>query len=280
MTDTGTLIALGGGAPEGGAPAGGAVGEGEGLPPLYCVHPVSGSAYGYARLAPLLGPGQPLYGFEAPGYDDGGTPLTTIDALARRHLDSLRAARPHGPYLLLGWSLGGVVAYHMAQLLAEEGESVPLLVLVDATVPRPEPLPPEKHLLHYFLRDLVRALGEPLDALDELVAPLPEDITPQQLWPLVEELDLDFDEDFLQERYDVFRAHTAALYTHEHRGAYDGQVLAVTAEGSDHERQRWETLAPHTRRHTIAGDHDSIWDGEGLTVLAGLVRQELGAVRR
>ncbi|MET7848262.1 alpha/beta fold hydrolase [Streptomyces avermitilis] len=258
--------------------------EGGTHPPLYCVHPVSGSGYVYAGLAELLGPQQPSYGFEAPGFDDGGAPLNSIEALAERHLASLRAARPRGPYLLLGWSLGGVVAYHMAQRLVAAGEEVPLLVLIDATVPRSFPLPPEKGLLHAFLRDLVTATGERPEALDALLAPYPDDVTAEAVWTAVtaaggEVLPEEFDEEFLQERYDVFRAHAEALYTYEHRGPYAGRVLFLKAADSLDARTRWETLAPRVERHTITGDHDSIWAGEAFATLAGLVRQGLAQAR-
>ncbi|MEU2587722.1 alpha/beta fold hydrolase [Streptomyces avermitilis] len=253
-------------------------------PPLYCVHPVSGSGYVYAGLAEPLGPQQPLYGFEAPGFDDGGAPLNSIEALAERHLASLRSARPRGPYLLLGWSLGGVVAYHMAQRLVEAGEEVPLLVLIDATVPQPFPLPPEKALLGAFLRDLVTAMGEPSGALDALLAPYPDDVTAAAVWTAVtaaggEVLPEEFDEEFLQERYDVFRAHAEALYAYEHRGPYAGRVLFLKAADSLDARTRWETLAADIERHTITGDHDSIWTGEAFAALAGLVRQGLERTR-
>ena len=40
-------------------------------PPLYCVHPISGSAYAYTALGCLLASDQPVYGFESPGFEDG-----------------------------------------------------------------------------------------------------------------------------------------------------------------------------------------------------------------
>ncbi|MET9671530.1 alpha/beta fold hydrolase [Streptomyces sp. NPDC006482] len=252
------------------------------LTPLYCVHPVSGSGYVYAGLAEHLDPEQPLYGFEAPGFDDGDLPLTSIEALAERHLESLRSARPQGPYLLLGWSLGGVVAYHMAQLLAEAGEEVPLLIVVDATVPERFPMPSEKTFLHGFLRDLVMATGEPLDAVDALVLPHPEDVTAEAVWAAVtasEVLPEEFDEEFLQERYDVFRAHAQALFVYDHRGAYAGPMLLLQAADSPDERMRWETLADRLEKRKVAGNHNSIWTGEALGTLAGLIGQGLERAR-
>lgn len=68
-----------------------------------------------------------------------GTPQGTpqgaevdVEALAERHLAVVRTTRPHGPYLLMGWSIGGLVAFEMAQRLTRLGERVAMLVLVDS----------------------------------------------------------------------------------------------------------------------------------------------------
>ena len=144
--------------------------------PLYCVHPVSGSPYVYAGLARLLEEDQPVWGFEAPGYDDDRKPLTSFDALAAEYLPALRRARPGGPYLLLGWSLGGSLAFYLAQQLAASGAPVPVLVLVDATVPFRSPLPVEREMLRKFLHDLLALGGLPAAGLDEIVARFPAEV--------------------------------------------------------------------------------------------------------
>ncbi len=124
-------------------------------PPVYCVHPVSGSPYCYTDLASRLDAGTPVFGFEAPGFDGFDEPAGSIRELAEVHTATLRAARPHGPYRLLGWSLGGVVAFEMARLLAAEGEEVPLLVVIDAALPGTQPFPPGPALVRYFLHDFL-----------------------------------------------------------------------------------------------------------------------------
>jgi thioesterase domain-containing protein len=58
--------------------------------------------------------------------------LRTVEELAAEHLTSLRKVRPHGPYLLAGWSFGGLIAWEMRRRLIEAGEEVPLLSMVDS----------------------------------------------------------------------------------------------------------------------------------------------------
>ncbi|HVA44763.1 MAG TPA: amino acid adenylation domain-containing protein [Pirellulales bacterium] len=103
-------------------------------PPLFLVHPAGGSVVCYRRLAQTLGHGQPCYGLESPALVGDERPLTTIEAMAERYLDDVLRIQPDGPYLLAGWSLGGLVAYQMAHRLREADRPVPLLVLIDAGV--------------------------------------------------------------------------------------------------------------------------------------------------
>jgi thioesterase domain-containing protein len=59
----------------------------------------------------------------------------SVEDMASRYIDEIQRVRPHGPYLLSGWSFGGLVAFEMAQQLRAAGEDVPLLILFDASLP-------------------------------------------------------------------------------------------------------------------------------------------------
>ena len=86
-------------------------------PPLFCVHDLSGNVLVYRRLAGHLGPDQPVYGFQYPDQHQQPLPVLSIEQLAARYVDELLAARPEGPYLLAGYSVGGAIAYEMARRL-------------------------------------------------------------------------------------------------------------------------------------------------------------------
>jgi amino acid adenylation domain-containing protein len=102
------------------------------LPPLFCVHPSSGLAWSYAGLLRFVPPNHPVYGLQADGLRPGATRSTSMDALIDTYAARMRTLRPHGPYLLLGWSLGGRIAHQLAARLAAQGEPVPLLIVLDA----------------------------------------------------------------------------------------------------------------------------------------------------
>jgi amino acid adenylation domain-containing protein len=104
-------------------------------PPLVCVHPAGGDVLCFRGLARHLGPGQPVIGLQSRGLVEGQEPHCCLPEMAASYIAELRKARPEGPYLLCGWSLGGLVAYEMAQQLRASGARVPLLALFDS-VPR------------------------------------------------------------------------------------------------------------------------------------------------
>ncbi|HEX6911105.1 MAG TPA: amino acid adenylation domain-containing protein, partial [Longimicrobium sp.] len=104
--------------------------------PFFFVHPIGGQVLCYADLARELGPDQPFYGLQAPDLLQAGEGDLTLEQMATRYIAAIRAVRPHGPYLLGGWSFGGMVAFEMAQQLTRAGESVPLLAVLDTASPQ------------------------------------------------------------------------------------------------------------------------------------------------
>ena len=103
--------------------------------PLFCIHPGGGNVLCYAALAYHLGPEQPVFGLQSFGLQTDQDPLDSIEDMAASYLEALRGVQTQGPYNLAGWSLGGVVAFEMAQQLARKGEQAARLVLIDSSVP-------------------------------------------------------------------------------------------------------------------------------------------------
>ncbi len=111
--------------------------------PLFLVHPAGGHVFPYVHLAQLLGPDQPCYGLQAKGVDGGQDPHTRIEDMAAHYIQALQTVQPTGPYFLGGWSMGGVVAFEMAQQLHAQGQRVALLVLLDGRIPTSDETFPE-----------------------------------------------------------------------------------------------------------------------------------------
>ncbi len=111
-----------------------AITSGGGGRPFFGVHPVGGNVLCYAELARQLGRERPFYGLQALGVL-GEEPQRTIEAMAATYLAAIAEVDPRGPYLLGGWSLGGVIAYEMALQAAGRGLAVQQLVLIDSPAP-------------------------------------------------------------------------------------------------------------------------------------------------
>lgn len=100
-------------------------------PALFMVHPAGGSVAAYRDLARKLD--RACYGLAA------SEPLPdTLEELARSYVAAVRAAAP-GPYTLLGWSSGAVIAFEMASQLEAAGERVSQLIVLDAPAPTDPP---------------------------------------------------------------------------------------------------------------------------------------------
>ncbi|WP_241548981.1 non-ribosomal peptide synthetase [Gordonia alkanivorans] len=99
--------------------------------PVFCVHPADGLAWLFGGLAPYLDD-RPVYGLQDPYVVAGDLPDATVHDLAVRYVDEIRRIAPEGPYHLLGWSIGGLIAQEMAVELRLRGEDVGFLGLLDS----------------------------------------------------------------------------------------------------------------------------------------------------
>jgi thioesterase domain-containing protein/SAM-dependent methyltransferase/acyl carrier protein len=102
------------------------------LPPLFCIHPAIGLSWSYSRLLQHIPTEHPVYGLQARGLAQPENPPTSVEEMAREYVRIIRAIQPAGPYNLLGWSFGGLVAHAIATQLQSENEDVALLALLDS----------------------------------------------------------------------------------------------------------------------------------------------------
>jgi amino acid adenylation domain-containing protein len=105
----------------------------EGTVPLFLVHEVWGEVLYGPGLVASMPPTFSVYGLA--GRDLMEPPVVDLTEHAARLVQSMRAVQPHGPYRLLGWSFGGVLAYEIARQLMDAGEPVAFLGLLDAANP-------------------------------------------------------------------------------------------------------------------------------------------------
>jgi thioesterase domain-containing protein len=107
------------------------VGDG---PALFCAHPVVGLSWCYLALVPHVDARYPLYGLQARGLRRPEPLPASMAEMARDYADQIRVIQPSGPYQLLGWSLGGDIAFAIAEELERRGQEIGLLVILDANL--------------------------------------------------------------------------------------------------------------------------------------------------
>lgn len=104
-------------------------------PPLFIVHGVGGNVLGFYSLAKCLEDDQPVYGIQAQALLPDREAKLRLEDMAAQYVADMKEIRPHGPYHLLGFSFGGLVAYEIAQQLTAAGEEVGMVGMLDTRQP-------------------------------------------------------------------------------------------------------------------------------------------------
>jgi acetoacetyl-CoA synthetase len=227
-------------------------------PPLYLVHGVYGDVDGYRGLCEHLDTRSTVRGIEGSLIDASGR-AKTVPEIAAEHVAALRGFQEEGPLRLAGFSFGGLVAFEMARLLAQEGRTPEHLALLDVR-------PPKGSLTRF------EALLRKASTLIALFIPVFHDRT------------------LGQAIRDRFRKRTVtseraalqggvAVYDDYRWDRYDGPVTCFRA------RVRlpvimclmfaWRRVAPGLRVVDVPGEHDDLLDAKHAARLAHRVSQAL-----
>lgn len=100
--------------------------------PIFLLHGVGSSVVDLVPLVRRMQVDLPIYGLEAKGNDSHEAPLDRIEDIAQSFLAAIREIQPHGPYFLVGYSLGGLIALEIAQQMKTKSEEIGMLVMVDS----------------------------------------------------------------------------------------------------------------------------------------------------
>jgi thioesterase domain-containing protein len=201
--------------------------------------------------------------------------------MAATYLKDLRAVQPEGPWLLGGWSLGGLVAWEMAKTLREQGGEVDLLVLIDTPAPgrvTGQPLLDLDEIsdidlvVYHLVPELDPAAAEALRTeaarLNDLEAVLQ---AAQRLGALPEGIGTAQVQALLR----TFRANARAASRYEPR-PYDGRILLIRATESvsrlDSQLGWGDLFAGEREILDAEGDHYTILQGEAVYALARTLR--------
>lgn len=218
-------------------------------PPLFCIHPAGGAISVFQGLALHLDVNQSVIGIRA--MHANGATNASITAMARRYKEVIQDAQGEGPYLLCGSSMGGTVAFEMAQMFQQEGQKVSLLAMLDTPSPG-------------MAFDTIPSSNQ--EILDYIAT-----LSPETAKGLSRE-----EEQF----FDLWRAHCGALM--DYRGnPYSGQIVYFKAKElksflTRSLEQGWIPLAEEgIEIHEVPGNHITIHTTPHVKRIADVINRKL-----
>jgi|GEM_PF-1329256 len=222
--------------------------------PIFCAAGVGGGTHWFRGFAQHLSPHQPLYGLELLGLSQATTAAASIEAMASEFIAALRSFQPKGPYRLGGYSVGGIIAFEMAQQLQRAGDDVELLFLIEtywSQVPVGSPRWIRRYLSNFWRLDRrakVRFFRDKIIWIGELI----------RNWLITRNTK--------EEHLELIRA------MHSHMEAetnyvpspYPGRLVLLRAQRPPNSaplepHAGWGAYCPDIRVHVIPGDHYSMF---------------------
>jgi thioesterase domain-containing protein/acyl carrier protein len=281
--------------------------EGGDLPPLFCVHPLDGWIGHYLRILPAIDPARPVFGIRGEGLEPKETLPTTMEEAARQQVDAIRTVQLTGPYHLLGFSNGGIIAFEIACQLQERGENIAFLGVIDMSAPGTEDkylkmmadqiIPGgrlrkivagiDRHLKSHPDRWLYRVLFRSLRNVVHLVIYRPgarttsPDMVETQFQTKMKGISLD---QYPKEQHPAIIARLKASYDYLPR-TYHGRMILFST-GPDHNlfpgdiSRGWEAyVSGNCEVVEVPGDHSTLFNDANVRILTERIKESFGADR-
>lgn len=257
--------------------------SGDGGDPVYALPPVSGTVLLYPRVARAVGRDVPFHALQSVGLQPGERPLATVPEIVEAFLEQMRPVHPAGrPWNLVGYSMGGILAFEAARALRAAGEQVGLVGLFDTRTVVEASDDPD-----FALRALLwRGLRIEVD-LDRLRSLDPAERAAELVNRSVAAgtMPADFDADRLGRMIDMYQHNLDALLSHQLR-PYDGEVVVFRVTDRAMENGRlsetldWDAYSSHAHVHLVPGDHYTMVEPGNVEFLGTAVREWLGRAPR
>ncbi|MGX1804650.1 polyketide synthase Pks13 [Nocardia sp. NPDC055321] len=255
--------------------------------PVFVFHASGGNTLVYEPLLKRLPAGTPMYGFERV---EG-----SIEERARQYIPEIRKRQPEGPYFLYGWSLGGVFALKVAELMRAEGADVREVGLIDVALPsQPHLDTPEERVnrVRRFQNFAKKTYGFEGELDDEQLEELAAASDAEQIdivLELVKFAGVDIPGGVLEhQRSSYIDGGELQRISPQH---YDGHVVLYLADryhdgiieleprfGERLPNGGWDEHIPNLEVIHIPGDHIDIVDEPRIATIGADLTKKLGAV--
>ena len=232
--------------------------------PVFCIYPGSGLAWQYSVLNRYLHPDISLIGLQSPRPNGALVYSQSMDELIDHQLKQVLDIQSEGPFTFLGYSLGGTIAYGLADRLQRLGHEVAFVGLLDT-------YPAEIHewdmqnaavVTEEAEQEQIQFFNQVLDGADEA---------------------LNEEKDSLQEYIFANYRDAVRLLSQHTTTAYAGKIHVFVAEQSlpayIQPQQNWQPLVNELEIiHLPEASHETLLSPEQLTTLGPLLNDYLSQV--
>ncbi|MDB9431694.1 thioesterase domain-containing protein, partial [Microcystis aeruginosa] len=240
--------------------------------PFFAVHPIGGNVLCYADLARNLGTKQPFYGLQSLGLSELEKTVASIEEMAMIYIEAIQTVQASGPYYLGGWSMGGVIAFEIAQQLLTQGQEVALLALIDSYSPSllnsvnreknyanslTEEFNEDLNIAYSFIRDLASIFNQEISFSGSELAHFTSDELLDKFITWSQETNLlpsDFGKQQIKNWFKVFQINHQALSSYSPK-MYLGRSVFLGAEDSSIKNPGWHQVINDLQSQWISGDH-------------------------
>ena len=252
--------------------------------PIFCIHPAGGNIIFYKDFAKNLGNNQPFYAFRAMGIEEGELPLADLHKIAAQYISQILNKHNNEEYILMGWSLGAVIAYEMAQQLKTHNRTVSKLILIDPANPK------ENKLTSHTYENFIFDAGKMLDIIDSSYSikeiqslELEEQIN--AVARLMQQQSIDFSsgeidniKKYLTRLANVYKNNINALHNYQPIKYTEGIHLFYASSPKLVSEQQvsleeWKNLCPNLNLVQVEGNHYSILEEPFVKALVAKVQQ-------
>lgn len=225
---------------------------------LFLIHPAGGTVFLYKELSKHLKRG--VVGIQSMKMYDSEEVPSSIEEMCTIYLNQIQKHKPNGPYLLGGLSLGGVLAFEVAQQLKAKGESVECVFMMDS-------FGPGENDSHTWTSDKIKhyvKVVAPLayDQMEKLPNPYNDSLTQLDNFAL------------------NYTQHMQLLNLNYQSKPYDGKVIYFRGIERDdfshhHPEKSWLTKVIDLTVYNTKGNHVTLIEGQNGSDIAKLIEKEL-----
>lgn len=244
--------------------------------PMFCIHPAGGTVFCYRELASHFAGQRSVLGVQARGLDGRDAPHQTLQEMATAYADAISAANPQGPVNLVGWSLGGNIAYEVARQLRSVGRTIGMLALLDSGM-----LADQDSISEDDFLPLIAALfpGQQHESLEELRQKQPGEQLAYFIQQAAKAGLVPDDESLVGPHiFDVFQANIKAVHDYQPAELPCRMLLIRPADQIrtsalfDDQCLGWSKMVTSIELATVSGDHAHMLQQPAVSEIASQLK--------